>query len=291
MQNKANNYYQQFAFGCGHALLLTIIALHSSVSLAQDGDKQQKDGEKPTADSIEVDKNQKTPIFVFDISGGMQLAAVEKQPPRFQLYADGSIISGGRPGTVQVKGKLTPDELNTFLNLVVKTNDFYGIDQKKLEEKIKAGKKRVTLADAPFTKFSIDIKKGKKAISVYALFNSIQNFPKMDELVRLRTIEFAVAKIVSKIHLDGKGEEVLKVVNEAVKNKKGYDIKPFTLDELYSAKQMRNGRFQVLFTRKPTSAGPMPANAEPQPDLNVIYFKKDRISEPAISFYGLPPKK
>lgn len=270
---------------------ILIFALAWSASTAKAQDEEQKKKKEPVANPYQLDKNQKSPILIYDVSGGMQVAPLKDRTPKFQIFADGRVIAGGNPGTLVVNGQLTAKELNDVLDMIVKRNDFFGINQKDIEAKIKAGKARIKLADASYTKFAIDIEKGKKAVSIYALFNAAKNFPKMEELIRLKSIEDQLNVVAAKVHLGNQAEEVLRVVNEAVKNKKGYTIAPFTLDELALATRMPEGRFQVRFNRKLQAAGPRPEGAPPIRDLNVIYFKKGKIDAPVVSFYGLPPKK
>ena len=270
------------------AILVLVFVLSSTVQ-AQSGDKEKK--AQAVANPFELDQNLKTPILIYDVSGGMLIAPIKDRTPKFQLFADGRVIAGGNPGTTVVNGKLTPEELNKTLEFIVNQKKILEIVQKDVEAKIKAGKAKITLADGGYTKFSIDIKKGKNAVSIYALYNAVKNFPEIEELSRLKQIEDHLNLVAAKIHLGDDGEEILKVVNEAVKKKKGYTIKPFTLDELALATRLPEDKFQVRFTRKPKVEGPLPANAAPMQDLHVIYYRKSKIDKPAVTFYGLPKKK
>ena len=236
--------------------------------------------------AIQIQTDAKGPIFLYDQSGGFRVAPPTKPAPDFQLFADGRVeVGGANYGMPKLETKLSRSELTRFLNLAVNQNQFYELDEKEIEKKMMAGTPKVQLMDAPTTRFEINLEQGKKAISVYALWNAVKNYPEIDELQRLSKIEQECKSIIMKTHLGDDGDKVLQAVNEAVA-KLDQNIAPFTMEEIQNATRLTTGRFQVRFSRELPAAN----NQTTPPILSAIYFRKDAKSEPKVSFYGLPKK-
>ena len=268
--------------------------------LAQDGKKraaQDRDAiiaelelSKEQAEAIEFAPDQKSPIFVYGASGGM---GVSPNPngkmgvaAKVKIFADGRVIVSGRPGTPDLEEKLSEVELAKFLNFVVNTNGFYQLNSKEISKTI-SGKQAVKILDAPSTVVIVELKKGRHDVSVYALWNAVKNFPKYDPVKRVKAIEDQCTKIMTRVHLGDRGDEVLKFVNEKVAGL-NLGLDPFSMPEMRLATRMPNGRFQVRFTRELPGAK---AKRIPPSTMHAIYFKKDKDTEPVVNFYGLPKKQ
>jgi len=261
-----------FEHSCiGVLIPMMLVLLPASIINAQDQKPEQPEAPQPKP--VEVDKDQKTPILIYDTSGGERIAPVEKKVPKFQLFADGRVIAGGNPGTRLINGKLSETELAALLDLVVNENDFFGLVQKDVEAKM--GESKFTFFDAPNTKFSVDIKDRKNTISIHAMFNVIRTHPNLDEIKRLTNIERELVHISAKIHMGEDANEVLDFANEGLKKKeqnKEQKTAPLKLEEVAMASRGLNGRFQVRFTRG---------------DLHVIYVRKKGEEKPHLSIFGL----
>lgn len=238
-------------------------------------------------DAIQIQMDTQGPIFVYDLSGGFRMAApTEQKPiPKFQLFADGKIVArGGNPPIADVETKLTETELIEFLNFVVNQNEFYGIDMATVAKQMESIQPLPKIADAPTSRFSINLQKGKKEIEAYALFHSIRGFPEVEALQQLARIERRCNRIVSKVHLADDGPYVLQVVNDAIAKQKP-DFAPVTMKELRLATRFANGKLQVSFERVlPEHDG------GPGRKANVIFYRRSKDIEPVVKFYGFPQK-
>ena len=241
-------------------------------------------------EAIQIQMDSEDPIFVYDQSGGYRVAQPTQGPPDFQLFADGKVLVGGTNYAMpKIESKLSEIELTRFLHLVVNENRFYELDEKEIEKQMLAGNEKVKLMDAPTTRFSIALQRGKKDIAVYALWNAVKNFPEIEELKRLSAIERRCKSLITAIHLGDDGEQVLKAVNVAVA-KLDRKIAPFTMDEIQNCTRLTSGRFQVRFQRELAPEKKSLNASTPPRNLNAIYFRSDANSEPKVSFYGLPQK-
>lgn len=236
--------------------------------------------------AIRVPADSKGPIFVYDLTGTIRRNVVGQPAiPKFQLFADGRVVAqGGNLPLPNVETKLTQRELSNFLHFVVNQNHIYDIDLAAIKKEMKGGSPAIQIADAPTASFSVNLLKGKKDLSIYALFHAIQQHPNIDGLKQLAAIEARCNLIVSKIHLADDGPYVLGIVNKALALEKP-DFAPVTMKELRLASRFSNGKLQVSFERSlPDYDG------GPGRKANVIFYRRGKGIEPVVKFYGFPQK-
>lgn len=242
---------------------------------------------KQEQESIAYQKDLPGPVFLYDQSGGFKVMAPGKRVPDFQLFADGKVIIGGSQHDMPtIEFKLEQKEVDRFLNMVVNENRFFELNEKTIMDKM-GGKPKVKLMDAPMTRFEINLKKGKKGIAIYALWNARKNYPNIPELEKLARVEAACKAFKIQAHLKDDGPAVLKLVNEELA-KKDAAVTPFKLDEIASANRLKSGRFQVRFSRKlPT---PKQVEDAKPTEMHALYFRSDAKSKPTVMFMGWPKK-
>lgn len=255
---------------------------------AQAADSQSQDLTQQDRDAIQIQMDTKGPIFLYDQSGGFRVVPAGERTADLQLFADGRVLVGGSNfGMPKLESKISETELNEFLHFVVNTNGFYKLDEKEIEKQMKNGNEKVKLMDAATTRFEINLQRGSKGLSVYALWNAVRNYPEIEELRKLSRIEKRCKQMISEIHLGDDGPMVLKLVNQEVA-KLDQKLEPFTMDEIQNATRMTTGRFQVRFGRELTVTHD--SQAPQKKTISAIYFRSDANSKPTVQFYGLPKK-
>ena len=204
---------------------------------------------------IQIPMDHEGPIFTYDATGGFQRVAPPANPveklPRLSIYPDGKIVTGGQDQQIQsCEIQISTDELNHFLSFVVNESRFYEIQESQLKEQMKSSPQERHIADAPTSKFSVDLQDGQHSVEIYALTFAVQAHPANDDLVRLLKIEKRCQQLVAKAHLGNEKQqnELLKSVNNRLQaiNPR---LEPLTLDHVQWATRFRNGNYQVSFQR------------------------------------------
>lgn len=236
--------------------------------------------------AIEFDPQQTNPIFTQGYQGSNKAQGQADPPPRFELFVDGKVIVRAADGKSEMRSQLSAEQVRSFLHFVVNEKRIYDYEPAAIQRQMAEVKPRTTLLDAPTSRFTVDLKRGKKTVEHYSLFNAKSNYPAITMLGNLLDVEKRCSAIAGKIYLGDDADAVLKFVNKAILDL-NRDIAPVALEELRSAVRLPKGRFQVSFARElPAVDDGATVNAAPK-TLNIIYFKKDAETEPVVKFYGL----
>ena len=179
---------------------------------------------------------------------------------------------------------MTAQELTRFLDFLVNHVGFYEINEDEMVKKIKAEKHGVTVQDAASSIFKMNLDRGIKQVSIYALWQARKVFTEMDEVAKLGKIEDRCMKMISKVHVGAEAETILKLINEKValkakELKKEFD--PFALEELRLATRRANGFLQVSFVRALPGDSPKRRKA-----LDAIFYRRTKLEEPKVVLYG-----
>ena len=221
------------------------------------------------------------PIFRYAISGGVRGA--NKPIDKLLIYDNGNIVVTGDVGVPDRQAKLSPTELETFKDFLLKKNDFFSLNSADIEKRMNQNG-ATAITDGYSSIFSGNFDGKIHEVEIYSLWAATKSFPNFDEVKKCEAIEKRCKSIISAANLGDRGPKVLKAVNKEIKEKE-LDIKPFKLSELRLASQLPAGRFQVSFSRV------HPGNTDDPPkSMHAIYFVKQANAEPQISFYGLPIK-
>ncbi len=221
------------------------------------------------------------PIFRYAISGGVRGA--NKPIDKLLIYDNGNIVVTGDVGVPDRKAKLSPTELETFKDFLLKKNDFFSLNSADIEKRMNQNG-ATAITDGYSSIFSGNFDGKIHEVEIYSLWAATKSFPNFDEVRKCEAIEKRCKSIISAANLGDRGPKVLEAVNKEIKEKQ-LDIKPFKLSEMRLASQLPAGRFQVSFSRV------HPGNTDDPPKtMHAIYFVKQADAKPQITFYGLPIK-
>lgn len=249
--------------------LLLGISLFSSEAQAQPTVKQ----------DIQLPAQQKTPILVFDESGGIRIKANEQKA--FQLFADGKVIA--RNGRKIMRFQLKQNQLQQLLKFIIQEQAIYAHSTQQIRKEIAADKSqpKIRLKDAPVSQLWLDLPRGKHEVKVEALFLVARYHAKCKGVQSLQNIKIRIGRLVAEEFLGDKAEAIVKVVNSQLKEK-NFGIKPVTLEELRTASETVKGGTQARFSRP----HPNPEKKD-APEISISYYQSSPNEKPLVRVFGL----
>ena len=224
------------------------------------------------------------PFLVWDVSGGFRMAppADFKPTPLVTLWPDGRIRTGSdRPEVKPCDGKLTREELYQLLQFIVVQNRFYEAETDEIKSAIEQAGNGPRIAGAMTSRFSLNLKRGRHMVEVYALSFQLSQYPQLEVLQRLSAIEMRLRNLVALVQLGDRTavEALLAEVNGELK-KKHPEIRPMEKSEVLNVSRGSRGELVVVLSRK--TAG---KSGQGSPELTVLYERKGETTEPGITIH------
>ncbi|MEL7500271.1 MAG: hypothetical protein AAFN77_21930 [Planctomycetota bacterium] len=255
------------------AICLMLSQFEVSPAAGQETEPQAAD------EKIELPKNQKEPVFIYDNAGGFR--RIPKKHKDFQVFADGRVLATNDDGAREIQ--LDDDQLQELLQFVVNQHNALKYSTEGLvAEMKKVGKlPQDQIADATSAEVSINLPKGKNSFSVYALFLAQKQFPKIKGIHDLAAIKKKVGQLVAIDVLGDRKQKILDFVNAEIK-KQGLKLKPVSIKDLSGASEFKNGGFQANFQRPQ----PNPENTN-SAVININYYQKSKEDQPVVRVFGL----
>ena len=239
-------------------IILTLVAvLFTTPTFAQD-----KALTEEQLASIQLPMDLDDPVFEYDSFGGMRMAVPKgfAVTPALRIYGDGKVVAGSSsPALQSCSMVLSQDQLNQFLNFVVNEEQFYDITKEELENKMADTGRQVFIADAPTSKFSINLQRGSNSVEIYALTSAVRTFSEIEEIKKLLEISKKCRKLIAVCHLGNEQQtnELLAKVNEKLKenhpNLDAFEAKDVRFATLYTDGKF-NASFRKLFEATNDSA-------------------------------------
>ncbi|MEE2826943.1 MAG: hypothetical protein VYE64_09990 [Planctomycetota bacterium] len=229
------------------------------------------------------------PFLVWNVSGGFRMAppADFKPTPLVTLWPDGRIRTGSdRPEVKPCDGKLTREELFQLLQFIVVQNRFYEAETDEIKSAIEQAGNGPRIADAMTSRFSLNLKRGRHNVEVYALSFQLSQYPQLEGLQRLSAIEMRLRNVVALVHLGDRAavEAMLVEVNRELK-KKHPEVRPMEKSEVLNVSGGARGEQVVVLSRKPGSKP-----GQNSPELTILYERKSDTAEPRITIHQLRKK-
>lgn len=197
--------------------------------------------------SIQLPMDPEDPVFEFDSFGGMRMKipADFEVTPALRIYSDGKVVAGSSsPSVKSCSTMLSSDQLNQFLHFVVNKKGFYDITKKELENKMADTGNEIFIADAPTSKFSINLQRGSNSVDIYALTSAVRTFSEVEEVQSLMEISKKCRNLIAQCHLGNEQQtnELLAKVNEKLKAKHP-NLGVFTAEDVRFATRYTDGKF------------------------------------------------
>ena len=218
------------------------ISLFGFLSAAQAQEPEKlPEANLPNQDQVELPESEAA-VFKMEFSRKRRLHKLPGavRHPYLQVFADGRVVSSTFLNEVN-EIRLTPEQLQVFLNQVVNENHFYELD---------IAPPPATPSDAGTLKISIELARGTRAIVVDAAKSTDKQPLKTDSLKQIAKIEDLGRKLA--LTADAGGfeniERALSKVNEQLKAKK---LGQMSVNEIYRANQ-KNDTVTIFFNRKIT---------------------------------------
>lgn len=214
----------------------------------------------------------------------------QNKAPVLSILANGTVQMPDLYGQSRdVTGKISQTELQELLRFIIKENNFFSYDMKKVQAKITAAQKArpiPQIADAPVSVFEIRLAKRKHNVRHYAL-GMASAYKGIDELQQLRAIQQRLNQLMNETRVGGKAgiEKLLKHANRELK-KQHPNVKPFATAAFRGSYILRNGKIKVTFSRhgkkadgKPdgtyvVAIAEVPVEGEPQVEIRAKFKSK-----------------
>ena len=221
---------------------------------AANGQGQEKPAESKsettTKKQIELPESESTAVFTMKFAGGYRGALPDTpREPHLQIFADGRVVTPSEaPGGTPSEIKLTPKQLQDFLEQVVNKNRFYDLGTEKIKEDIEAAAPIARIADAPTLEVLMDLPRGAHAVSVYTPKSVAKQLPKVKSIQQIAKIKELGDQLFLVTRAGGyeKVERALSKVNKQLKER-GLDL--MTLNELYTCRT-KDDILTINFNRK-----------------------------------------
>lgn len=238
--------------------------------------------EKKKPDVVRLPEETDEPVLEFDTVGGFRMANPREftPTPRLSIFADGRIVCGRPdPRFAEVEYQMPKDELMKLLEFVVNEQGFFSITRKKIDTQITESGRRVLIADAPTSLFSVNVARGSHRCEVYAVDFVVTQFADIPELQRIARIQKRLMKLSYRAQLGSENQMtgILKAVNDALK-KKSPKAKQLTLDDIQFAAAMQDKSFKVVFHRNDRDE-----EGNYTESINVEYLRATPEAEPELN--------
>ncbi|MEE2825371.1 MAG: hypothetical protein VYE64_01950, partial [Planctomycetota bacterium] len=191
-----------------------------------------------------------------------------------------------RPEVKPCDGKLTREELFQLLQFIVVQNRFYEAETDEIKSAIEEAGNGPRIADAMTSRFSLNLKRGRHKVEVYALSFQLSQYPQLEVLQRLSAIEMRLRNLVALVQLGDRAavEAMLAEVNGELK-KKHPDVRPMEKSEVLNVSGGARGEQFVVLSRKPVGKP-----GQNSLELTILYERKSDTAEPRITIHQLRKK-
>jgi hypothetical protein len=203
--------------------------------------------------SIQLPMDPDDPVFEYDSFGGMRMAVPNdfEPTPLLRVFADGKIVTGGSsPAVKSCNIVLSEDQLNQFLHFVVNKQGFYEITKAELDNKMAVSGQQLFIADAPTSKFSVNLQRGSNSVEIYALSSAASTFSEIEEIQTLLEIQKKCRQLIAICNLGNEQQtnELLIKINQQMKAKHP-DLAAFEAKDVRFATRYTDGKFQASFRK------------------------------------------
>ena len=203
--------------------------------------------------SIQLPMDPEDPVFEFDSFGGMRMAVPKdfKATPGLRVYGDGKVVAGSsRPSVKVCTQMISEEQLNQFLHYVANKQKFYEMTTEDLNQKMADSGQQIMLADAPTSRFSINLQRGANSVEIYALNFVVRKFIEIEEFRNLFEIEKRCRKMIAVCRLGNElqTQRLLEELNSALKAKHP-DLAPFAAADVRYATRYVDGKFEASFRK------------------------------------------
>ena len=174
------------------------------------------------SDEYNLPEDPKTPVIVFDRTGGFRMRPTVEIEPVLQIFGDGRVVAGRTSDqTGHAEIKIDRDRIQSLLKQCIAEQKFMEITSEGIREAIEESGQRVMIADAPSTEITINLKDKQNKVSVYALGYIANNMQGIEAVQRVQQ----VAQVLQLAHAEAviggmeKLEETLAFANQELHKK------------------------------------------------------------------------